>query len=103
MKLIPIIALTVLAAFTAMAFVADDTPNRNESNATQTRKTTMNERTFSETGHDITRLSQKQVDVLAAKLDPEAFKITQKDGTERPFCGTLLDNKKDGFYACVVC
>src|SRR6185369_5787484 len=23
--------------------------------------------------------------------------------TERPFCGTLLDNKKSGVYACVCC
>src|SRR5690606_28106474 len=28
---------------------------------------------------------------------------TQKSGTEPAFCGTLLDNKKQGFYACVVC
>ena len=100
MKTIPIIALTLLALLTAMAIVAGDSPEQPQPPA---RKTTMNERTFSDTGHDITRLSQKQIDVLAAKLDPEAFKITQKDGTERPFCGTLLDNKKDGFYACVVC
>jgi peptide methionine sulfoxide reductase msrA/msrB len=40
---------------------------------------------------------------LAEKLDPEAYRITQKAGTETPFCGTLLDNKKEGVYCCVVC
>ena len=24
-------------------------------------------------------------------------------GTERPFCGTLLDNKRQGVYTCVCC
>ncbi len=26
-----------------------------------------------------------------------------KHGTERPFCGTLLDNKKSGTYVCRLC
>ncbi|MEL7473767.1 MAG: bifunctional methionine sulfoxide reductase B/A protein [Planctomycetota bacterium] len=58
---------------------------------------------YSAAGYDITPLSEERVAELAAKLDPEAYRITQKDGTEAPFCGTLLDNKKDGAYACVVC
>lgn len=37
------------------------------------------------------------------QLGPEAYKIVRAKGTERPFCGTLLDNKKDGVYACVGC
>jgi peptide methionine sulfoxide reductase msrA/msrB len=40
---------------------------------------------------------------LASRLDPETFRITQKAGTEPAFCGNLLNNKKEGFYACVVC
>ncbi len=58
---------------------------------------------YSKSGHDITPLPRDQVEKLAAKLDPEAYRITQKAGTEPPFCGTLLDNKKEGVYACVVC
>ncbi len=57
----------------------------------------------SKSGYDITPLSKDEVATLAAKLDPEVFRITQKEGTERAFCGTLLDNKKDGAYTCVVC
>jgi len=37
------------------------------------------------------------------QLTDEQFRITRRDGTERPFCGTLLDNKKKGVYACVCC
>jgi peptide methionine sulfoxide reductase msrA/msrB len=58
---------------------------------------------ISKSNYDITPLSRERVAELAKKLDPEAFRITQSAATERPFCGTLLDNKKDGFYACVVC
>lgn len=58
---------------------------------------------YSRSGYDITPLSKDRVAELAKKLDPEAYKITQKAGTEPAFCGNLLDNKKEGFYACVVC
>ena len=59
--------------------------------------------TFSKSGYDITPLAPEKVAELAAKLDPEAYRITQKAGTEPPFCGNLLDNHKDGIYVCVVC
>jgi methionine-R-sulfoxide reductase len=29
--------------------------------------------------------------------------IDPREGTERPFCGTLLDNKKQGVYSCAGC
>ena len=38
-----------------------------------------------------------------AQLTPEQFQVARKQGTERPFCGTLLDNKATGVYACVCC
>jgi methionine-R-sulfoxide reductase len=38
-----------------------------------------------------------------AQLTPEQFEIARGKGTERPFCGTLLDNKRHGVYACVCC
>ena len=58
---------------------------------------------YSKSSFDVTPLSKDRVAELAKKLDPEAFRVTQKSGTEPAFCGTLLDNKKEGFYACVVC
>lgn len=58
---------------------------------------------YSASGYDLTPLSPQEVKSLAAKLDPEAYRVTQKAGTERPFCGTLLDNKKEGVYCCIVC
>ncbi|MEO0482461.1 MAG: peptide-methionine (R)-S-oxide reductase MsrB [Planctomycetota bacterium] len=58
---------------------------------------------YSDAGYNITPLPREQVALLASTLDEEIYRITQKAGTEPAFCGTLLDNKKDGFYACVVC
>jgi methionine-R-sulfoxide reductase len=37
------------------------------------------------------------------QLTPTQFRIARAKGTERPFCGTLLDNKKVGYYLCVCC
>jgi len=37
------------------------------------------------------------------QLTPEQFVIARGKGTERPFCGTLLDNNRHGVYACVCC
>jgi methionine-R-sulfoxide reductase len=38
-----------------------------------------------------------------AMLTPEQYEVARGKGTERPFCGTLLDNKKEGVYACIGC
>lgn len=38
-----------------------------------------------------------------ARLTPEQYQIARGKGTEAPFCGTLLDNHRDGVYACIGC
>ncbi len=37
------------------------------------------------------------------RLTPEQYRITRGKGTERAFCGGLLDNKEAGVYACLCC
>jgi len=36
-------------------------------------------------------------------LTADQYRIARGKDTERPFCGTLLDNKKEGVYSCVCC
>ena len=45
----------------------------------------------------------KTDEAWAAQLTKEQYYVTRAKGTERPFCGTLLDNKKTGTYHCVCC
>ena len=45
----------------------------------------------------------KTDEAWAAQLTKEQYYVTRAKGTERPFCGTLLDNKKTGAYHCVCC
>jgi methionine-R-sulfoxide reductase len=42
-------------------------------------------------------------DEWAKQLTPSQYHICRSKGTERPFCGNLLDNKKSGTYYCVCC
>ena len=37
------------------------------------------------------------------QLTREQYLIARGKGTERAFCGTLLDNKQAGVYSCVCC
>jgi peptide-methionine (R)-S-oxide reductase len=36
-------------------------------------------------------------------LSPEQYQVLRKKGTERPFTGKLLHNKKSGKYVCGAC
>ena len=42
-------------------------------------------------------------DKLRGKLTDEQYRITQEQGTERPFTGQYVDHKADGTYSCVCC
>lgn len=53
--------------------------------------------------YDVTRLSPERIAALAADLTPEERQVIMHQGTERPFCGLFLDNKKDGVYTCRLC
>lgn len=57
----------------------------------------------SESGYDLTPPTAAEIESLAAGLAPEERQVILHQGTERPFCGTLLDNKRHGTYACRLC
>ncbi|NUQ51959.1 MAG: bifunctional methionine sulfoxide reductase B/A protein [Phycisphaerales bacterium] len=60
-------------------------------------------RKISRAAYDVTPLSKSRVDELAKKLKPEEAAVILAKGTERAFCGNLVDNKKDGTYVCRLC
>ena len=59
--------------------------------------------TTSTAGYDVTPLARAEVERLAAPLSAEERRVILDHGTERPFCGGLLDNHRDGTYRCRLC
>lgn len=59
--------------------------------------------TTSRTGYDLARLSDERIRALAEAFTPEERHVILHQGTERPFCGLFLDNKKSGTYVCRLC
>jgi len=57
----------------------------------------------SRTGFDLGPLPADRVEALAADLTPEERHVILHQGTERPFCGMLLDQKQPGVFACRLC
>ena len=57
----------------------------------------------SASGYDLRPLSGAERERFAAGLTPEERHVILDHGTERAFCGTLLNNKQSGIYACRLC
>ncbi len=57
----------------------------------------------SSAGFDLTPPTADERRRLEADLSSEERRVLLDHGTERPFCGVFLDNKKDGAYACRLC
>src|SRR5215207_173418 len=58
---------------------------------------------ISAAGYDVTPLGEEEVLSLAKELNPEERRVLLNQGTEPPFCGNLLANKKQGTYVCRLC
>jgi peptide-methionine (R)-S-oxide reductase len=52
---------------------------------------------------DLTPPTDAQRRELAHALDDEERRVLLNHGTEAPFCGVFLDNKKEGVYTCRFC
>lgn len=57
----------------------------------------------SATGHDLTPLPEAEKQALAAGLSAEERRVLLNQGTEPPFCGGLLREKRAGHFACRLC
>jgi peptide-methionine (R)-S-oxide reductase len=54
-------------------------------------------------GHDLSPLSADERARLEAGLTAEEREVLLHHGTEAPFCGGLLNQKKPGTYGCRLC
>ena len=45
----------------------------------------------------------KTDDEWKKQLTADQYKVARAKGTERPFCGNLLDNHEKGVYTCICC
>jgi peptide-methionine (R)-S-oxide reductase len=52
---------------------------------------------------DLTPPTDAQRAALAAALSPDERRVLLSHGTEAPFCGVFLDNKREGAYVCRLC
>ncbi len=65
--------------------------------------TPQTQKEMSESGFDISPITEEKREELARNLTEEQRDILLNHGTEAPFCGNLTDNKQDGSYACRLC
>lgn len=57
----------------------------------------------SQAGYDLTPPNAEERARLEADLSPEEKRVLLAHGTEAPFCGTLLGEKRTGVFACREC
>ena len=57
----------------------------------------------SSAGFDLAPPTAEQRSALEADLSGDERRVLLDHGTESPFCGVFLDNKKEGAYACRLC
>ncbi len=55
------------------------------------------------TQFDLTRPTDDQLQQLAAALTDEERHVLLEHGTEAPFCGVFLHEKREGVYTCHLC
>jgi peptide-methionine (R)-S-oxide reductase len=54
-------------------------------------------------GFDLTPPTPDQLQTLAADLSAEERDVLLRHGTEAPFCGVFLNEKREGLFTCRLC
>ena len=55
------------------------------------------------TAFDLAPPTEEQFEALLADLDNEERRVLLEHGTEAPFCGTFLHEKRSGVFTCRLC
>jgi peptide methionine sulfoxide reductase msrA/msrB len=98
-------ALIVLAVFTAGFIIYEfNQPSfaSDNSNMANAEKPMNEEQDAMKQDSQNTGFKKPSPEVLKEKLTPLQFKVTQEEGTERPFQNEYWDNKKAGIYVDIV-
>src|SRR5450432_3218842 len=101
--LIAFFALIVVAIVYAQSRMDSAPPTTS---ASEPENTTVKVKVFNKAGELVEVESPRVVKTDAEwqkQLTPEQYKIARNKGTEAAFCGTLLENHKEGVYSCVCC
>jgi peptide-methionine (R)-S-oxide reductase len=55
------------------------------------------------TTFDLSPPTEEQLRELAVGLDDQERRVLLEHGTEAPFCGTFIDEKREGVFTCRLC
>jgi peptide-methionine (R)-S-oxide reductase len=79
-------------------------PRRGEEYRAPSKEPAMSDNLAADqTTFDLTPPTEDQLRALATDLSEEERKVLLEHGTEAPFCGVFLDEKREGLFVCRQC
>src|SRR5690348_9031650 len=83
---------------------ADCSPERSRKSIAAMKETMMPQDVAThQANFDLTPPTREQIDALVADLSDEERHVLLEHGTEAPFCGVFLNEKRPGVFTCRLC